>query len=54
MVPFVPLVLIAQSLYTWTASAWTPATVAEAIPDAAADIGLRREEFLGSLILLLN
>ena len=32
MVPFVPLVLIAQSVYIRTASAWTPATVAEATP----------------------
>ena len=30
MVPFVPLVLIAQSVYIRTASAWKPATVAEA------------------------
>ena len=31
MVPFVPLVLITQSVYIGTASAWTPATRAEAI-----------------------
>ena len=30
MVPFVPLVLITQSVYIGTASAWTPATRAEA------------------------
>ena len=30
MVSFVPLVPIAQSVYIGTASAWTPATVAEA------------------------
>ena len=30
LVPFVLEVLIAQSVYIWTSSAWTPATGAEA------------------------
>ena len=37
MVPFVPLVIIAQSVYIGTASAWTPATVAEG--EAAGHVG---------------
>ena len=31
LVPFVLEVLIAQSVYIWTSSAWTPVTGAEAV-----------------------
>ena len=41
MVPFVLLVLITQSVYIGTASAWTPATLAEASRVYSASICVR-------------